>query len=236
MHILIDDMFLAGALAVGISIAVMYYTRCIHPPGGASALAAVVSGPAVYALGYQFVLTPVLLNALVILAAALLVNYHFAWRRYPVGLTQILSQQKSTAPGRRHGEGIIPRRDLEFALRQMRSFADVTEDDLENIYAAAKQHGDDLKLKAQDIKLGGYYSHGQFGDQLAVRRIIDESRHENPEKDMVIYKVVSGADLYKTGTLTRTAFANWAKREVVLYGQTWREKDADQNQSELKKS
>ncbi|MBI3188205.1 MAG: HPP family protein, partial [Gammaproteobacteria bacterium] len=82
MHILVDDMFLAGALAVGISIAVMYYTRCIHPPGGASALAAVVSGPAVYALGYQFVLTPVLLNALVILVVALLVNYPFAWRRY----------------------------------------------------------------------------------------------------------------------------------------------------------
>lgn len=236
MHLLIDDIFLAGPLAVGISIAVMYYLRCIHPPGGASALAAVVSGPAVYALGYQFVLTPVLVNALVILVVALLVNYPFVWRRYPVALAQMLLQKKSTAPSRHHGEGIIPRRDLEYALRQMRSFADVTEDDLESIYAAAKRHGDELKLGPEDIKSGSYYSHGQYGDQLAVRRIIDESRHENPEKDMVIYKIVSGADLYKTGTMTRAAFAKWAKHEVVLYGNNWRETESDKDQPELKKT
>ena len=42
VRLYVPDMFLAGALAVGLSIGVMYYLRCIHPPGGASALAAVV--------------------------------------------------------------------------------------------------------------------------------------------------------------------------------------------------
>ena len=234
MHRWIPDMYLAGALAVSLSIVMMFYLRCIHPPGGATALAAVVSGPAVYALGYQFVITPVLLNVLVILSAALLVNYPFSWRRYPVALAQVLRENKSEAPCRYKNQGVIPRRDLEYALREMRSFSDVSEDELEKIYASAKRHGEALKLKPEDIRLGSYYSHGQYGDQLSVRRVIDESRHDNPDKDMIIYKIVSGADLYKTGTLTRTAFAKWAKHEVVLYGNDWRELDANKNETGTK--
>ncbi|MGD8803705.1 MAG: HPP family protein, partial [Gammaproteobacteria bacterium] len=34
----------------------MHYLRCIHPPGGATALSAVVGGPAVHVLGYTYVL------------------------------------------------------------------------------------------------------------------------------------------------------------------------------------
>lgn len=45
----------AHAIAVGLSIGVMYCTRCIHPPGGATAL---VSGQPVYVPGYDYVYTP----------------------------------------------------------------------------------------------------------------------------------------------------------------------------------
>ncbi|MDH5735944.1 MAG: HPP family protein, partial [Gammaproteobacteria bacterium] len=64
---LIPELFLASAFAVGLSIACMHYFRCIHPPGGATALSAVVGGVDIHALGYDYVLTPVLLNAVVIL-------------------------------------------------------------------------------------------------------------------------------------------------------------------------
>lgn len=74
---------LAAALAVGLAIGAMHYLRCIHPPGGATALTAVVGGDAVHQLGFQFVLTPVMLNAVTILLVALLFNAPFAWRRYP---------------------------------------------------------------------------------------------------------------------------------------------------------
>ena len=77
----IPDAFLAAALAVGLAIAAMYYLRCVHPPGGATALAAVLGGPDVHALGYSYVLVPVLANAVVILLAAIAVNYPFRWRR-----------------------------------------------------------------------------------------------------------------------------------------------------------
>lgn len=228
----IPDMFLAGAIAVGLSIGVMYYLRCIHPPGGASALAAVVSGPDVHALGYQFILTPVLLNAMVIFITAFIVNLPFQWRRYPVALSMKLklTEEEKAAPCRFKNEGVIPRRDLEYALKEMKSFADVTEEELEKIYHTAKRHGEQSRLQAADIKLGHYYSHGSYGEQFVVRRVIDESRNDDPQKDMVIYKVITGDEQSKTGTMTRSAFARWAKQEVVLYGNTWVDK-ADQPES-----
>ena len=67
----IPDIFIAAPLAVGLSVAVMYYLHCIHPPGGATALSAVVGGSAVQELGYQFILTPVLINVFAILGVAI---------------------------------------------------------------------------------------------------------------------------------------------------------------------
>ena len=74
---------LAAAVAVALAIGAMHYLRCIHPPGGATALGAVLGGDVVHQLGYQFVFTPVMLNATTILLVALLFNAPFAWRRYP---------------------------------------------------------------------------------------------------------------------------------------------------------
>ncbi|WP_455234892.1 HPP family protein [Thiogranum longum] len=80
---LIAPALLAAAAAVALAISSMYYLRCIHPPGGATALTAVAGGEAVHALGFTYVLTPVLLNVLIILAVAFLFNLPFSWRRYP---------------------------------------------------------------------------------------------------------------------------------------------------------
>lgn len=59
---LIPDLFTSAAVAVGGAITIMYFLKCIHPPGGATALSAVVGGEAVHSLGYTYVITPVLLN------------------------------------------------------------------------------------------------------------------------------------------------------------------------------
>lgn len=42
----------AAAMAVGLAIAIMTIARCLHPPGGAAALTAVIGGPSVYTLGW----------------------------------------------------------------------------------------------------------------------------------------------------------------------------------------
>lgn len=76
-------LWLAAALAVATAIAVMQITRTLHPPGGATALIAVIGSTKVHALGYLYVLVPVASGALVMLVIALLVNNMAKERRYP---------------------------------------------------------------------------------------------------------------------------------------------------------
>ncbi|MHB1145138.1 MAG: HPP family protein [Thiobacillus sp.] len=123
---------LTAPLVVGLAIAAMYSLRCLHPPGGATALGAVLGGEPVHALGYSYVFSPVLLNSLVILAVAVAFNYPFAWRRYPQSWHRRL--QASAAPAE---ESMIPHSSLVYALSQIDTFVDVSEEDLQRIYALA---------------------------------------------------------------------------------------------------
>ena len=75
--------WLAAAVAVSTAIAVMHLTGTLHPPGGATALIAVIGGESVHRLGYLYVLVPVALGACVMLIVALVVNNIPATRRYP---------------------------------------------------------------------------------------------------------------------------------------------------------
>lgn len=79
----VGDPLLAACLAVGAAIGIMQVCGCVHPPGGATALSAVVGGAGVRSLGMQYVLTPVLLNAVIIVSVAIAFNGLLARRRYP---------------------------------------------------------------------------------------------------------------------------------------------------------
>jgi CBS-domain-containing membrane protein len=81
--LLAPPLWLAASLAVAFSIAVMPATKTLHPPGGATALIAVISPPQVTNLGYFYVLMPVGAGVLIMLAVALLVNNLAPQRRYP---------------------------------------------------------------------------------------------------------------------------------------------------------
>ncbi|MGE5155709.1 MAG: HPP family protein [Bdellovibrio bacteriovorus] len=74
---------LAAPLAVGTAIALMQLTKTLHPPGGATALIAVVGGEEIHRLGFFYVLAPVGLGALLLLIVGLLVNNIPSTRRYP---------------------------------------------------------------------------------------------------------------------------------------------------------
>jgi CBS-domain-containing membrane protein len=81
--LLVPHLWLAAALAVATSIAVMHATRTLHPPGGATALIAVMGGKNIHELGYWYVLMPVGAGALILLIVALLVNNLATKRQYP---------------------------------------------------------------------------------------------------------------------------------------------------------
>ena len=101
----------------------------------------------------------------------------------------------------------------------MQSFADITEVELEKIYQTAQEHQAESHLLPKDIKLGHYYLHGRNDGNGVIRRVIDESLDE---KDMLIYKVITGPERKKTQVTTRTEFAKWAKLEVIFKDNKWK--------------
>ena len=77
------NLWLASAMAVSCAIAGMHVTKTLHPPGGATALIAVMGGEAIHALGFTYALMPVGAGAFMMLIVALLVNNIPRSRKYP---------------------------------------------------------------------------------------------------------------------------------------------------------
>lgn len=137
---LVSDHWLAGALAVSLSVLAMYATQSLHPPGGAMALLAVLGGESIRAEGYGFLLAPVGLNLLIILAAALLINNLLPGHRYPARPVSKLDKKhrhRDLTPLARLG---LDRDDLHAALRDLDIYLDVSEDDLIQVYDRAGTH------------------------------------------------------------------------------------------------
>jgi CBS domain-containing membrane protein len=221
--LVIPGEIVAGSLAVGLSVGAMHYSRCIHPPGGATALAAVIGGEATHALGYQFVFTPIMINVLVMLAVAVAFNYLFPWRRYPAWLANRATPPESETS--RVSERAIEHGDLVAALSQIDSIIDVSEQDLLRIYLLATGQAEQRQLHPGQIVLGHYYSNDEDRNDWSVRQIVDESPNPDTEKDMVVYKVVAGAGLRTSGMETRADFARWAKHELTRENENWRRID-----------
>ena len=78
-----ENTAIAAATAVSVAIMLMHLTRSLHPPGGATALIAIIGGSKIHELGYVYVLTPIGLGALLLLLVALLANNISPHRRYP---------------------------------------------------------------------------------------------------------------------------------------------------------
>jgi len=70
---------LAMAVGVGVAIAAMQALRVVHPPAGANPLVVMMSG----AIGYDFLLVPVLAGAVILVLVALLINNLGAARHWP---------------------------------------------------------------------------------------------------------------------------------------------------------
>ncbi|ALM53327.1 HPP family protein [Halomonas huangheensis] len=80
----LGDTWLAAAVAVSTAVLVMQLTHTLHPPGGATALIAVIGSGEVHALGWTYALVPVGAGCLLMLVVAVLVNNLARHRRYPL--------------------------------------------------------------------------------------------------------------------------------------------------------
>lgn len=134
---------LASMLAVGGAVLIMYYLRCLHPPGGATALLAVIGGPDIAALGFGYALYPILLNASVMVAVGVAFNALIPWRTYPHGLAVRVAPGKAA-----HRISVV---DIDHALQSLGSFTDISAEDLALIYERAEQHADQRRSPVSQI-------------------------------------------------------------------------------------
>lgn len=142
----------AAAVAGAAAVAAMFALRCLHPPGGAVALTAVLGEPAIHALGFGFALWPVAVNSAFMLLLALLFN-NIARRGYP---------HHAAARGRPHDtQDPLPTQrvgytgeDLDAALASFGELLDIDRHDLEEIMTRAHLHAQRRQwsgVRCQDI-------------------------------------------------------------------------------------
>ena len=121
---------LAAALAVALAIGAMLALRCLHPPGGASALLMALGG----VTDVNAVLHPILLNALLLTACGIAWN-NLTGRRYPH--TQVATAD-AARPATEH--------DLDAVLTRYNQILDVPRDDLQALINEAQMRGHERRL------------------------------------------------------------------------------------------
>jgi CBS domain-containing membrane protein len=125
---------LAAAVGVATAIALMLALRCLHPPGGATALMMVLGGVA----DPVFAFYPVMLNSLLLVAVG--VAYNNATRRtYPH--TQLPPPGAAPSAQDRQLDA-----DLDAVLARRNQVLDVSRDDLKSLLAETRLRAYDRKL------------------------------------------------------------------------------------------
>lgn len=134
----IPEPALASGVAVSLAIAAMIATRSLHPPGGATALLAVVGGDAVRQAGFWFPLIPVAVNSAAILAIGL-AFHKLAGANYPHSKPQVLEnphQTRDPAPSSRAG---FTAADVDRAIEALHDTLDIERGDVETLVRLVEQ-------------------------------------------------------------------------------------------------
>ena len=99
-----EIIWLTAPLAVALSIVFMQMSKTLHPPGGATALIAVIGSPKIKALGYMYVLSPVLSGALILFCVAIVFNNMTPNRKYPTTQRFTKTLRRLLRPRRRFAD------------------------------------------------------------------------------------------------------------------------------------
>lgn len=164
----IPGLLFAIPLAVATAILAMQALRCLHPPGGATAMLTVLAGPEVAQLGYQFVLTPVLLNAAILWGALRAITFLLEIHQEQDRFESPIEWQDSQTPGL-NLKPPFEAEDLHSALAHFDTFVDINEEELMRLYQEANHHyhrrhlGD---LRCSDLMIPNPVA-AEFGTPLA---------------------------------------------------------------------
>lgn len=124
---------IACAAAVSLSITAMFALRCLHPPGGALALTAVLGSPAMHAAGYGLLWFPIGINTFLMLVLAI-IFHNATGHRYPHRLPNARTTQPVSSLIH------VTREDLVATLRDNEEILDIAVDDLDLLIRRAEAH------------------------------------------------------------------------------------------------
>lgn len=124
---LVPDVAVAAGVAVGMAILAMSLARCLHPPGGAAALTAVIGSHGIHAAGFDFAFAPVGINSIALVSLAMF--FHRATgHAYPHRAAPVPA---APAPG-------LHAADVDAALAEAPDAFDISPDDLAALLARAE--------------------------------------------------------------------------------------------------
>lgn len=126
----IPSLPLAAGCAVGGAILVMSLARCLHPPGGAAALTAVIGSQGIHAAGFAFAFAPVAINSIALVAIGM--AFHRATGRSYPHEPAVVPPVPSPA--------LIGPEDVDAALDEMHESFDIAREDLDTLLAHAERH------------------------------------------------------------------------------------------------
>lgn len=134
---LVGDVVLAGALAVSLAITVMFLLRCLHPPGGAMALSAVL----VHASHGHFAIEAALLNSMLLVSVGVFYNA-LTGRPYP-------HTQMAPRDPKHPGQTRFMSQDLDKVLARYNQVLDISRDDLQALLQEAEVEA--IRRRASEV-------------------------------------------------------------------------------------
>ena len=145
---MVPEPALAAALAVGGAILIMSLLRCLHPPGGAAALSAVIGGHALQSGHAAHLLLPMLVNSLLLVAAGW-AFHRFSGHSYPHRAAPVEGKPAvaSAATG-------VLMDDIDAALDDLGETFDIGREDLALLLARAEIHAASRMGRAQIAAAG----------------------------------------------------------------------------------
>lgn len=130
----VPDPAIAAAVAVALAILTMSLLRCLHPPGGAAALSAVLGGYALFSAHMLEFLTVVLVNSLLLVAIGW-IFHRFSGHSYPHRAKPVEGKALSPAPA----SGLLMD-DIDKALDDLGETFDISREDLALLLERAEAH------------------------------------------------------------------------------------------------
>lgn len=206
----LPDPVLAAAVAVSLAIGVMFALRCLHPPGGAMALSAVL----LHASHGQLAVDVALVNSVLLVCAGLAYNA-LTGRAYP----HAQAAPKPAAPQQVGGR--FSSEDIDKVLARYNQVLDVSRDDLEALLYEAEMEG--LRRRINETRCSDVMSRNvvsvdastPLDDAWRIMRergikalpVVDRSRH--------IVGIVTMADFLRAAGLDERQGFGARLREVL---------------------